>query len=250
MKIADLLEGITIDPTTNTLSFNYSDNNGTSTKLGKGKKFPVPYIKKDALLDGYAVYSVYAASDAITTDVLMALKRKSNISINPADYKHFIKRTAIFISAKILAQNKIDVIITPKASTDILNDLLHELKERNSHIIFNPESIIKMVDFSKIIIDRTDPRITPAIIVRLELIIKNAMKTGVFEVKKALPVYRKFFKNYFDVVDANLFSKLEGKNVCVIDDIMSIGTTQLQLMRIIADYAPEMVIGANMFKTA
>lgn len=53
MKIADLLEGITIDPTTNTLSFNYSDNNGTSTKLGKGKKFPVPYIYKERCLVGW-----------------------------------------------------------------------------------------------------------------------------------------------------------------------------------------------------
>lgn len=252
MRIKEIVEAITIDPSTQNLKFNYNDPAGVSTRLGKssGKQKFIPYLKKDKTLDGYSVYSVYSSSDESTTDVLKALKKKSDIGVSEADYQQFITRTAIFISSKILTPNKIDCIITPKSSTSILNDLLKQLKARNPHIEFFPESFIKTVDLSKIEVDTTNPRITPAIIRSLTSILNTAIKTGRFEIKKALPQNRKFFRNFFEIVDPTLYSKFQNKNICVFDDVLSSGTTLVEIMRTIANYNPKSVIGTVIYKTS
>lgn len=229
------------------LQFDYGDKTGVSTRMGK-KSFQ-PYLRKDKTLDGYSVYSVYSSSDENLTDVLLALKKKSYVKMDPADYQHFLRRTAIYITAKILRPLKIDVVVTPRSSTNILNDLLAELQARNPHIEFLPESYVKTADISKIQVDRSHPAITDAIAKSLEAIIRAAQKSGKFEIKKALPQNRKFFKNFFEVVDPALTRKFINRNVCVFDDVLSSGTTVVQIMKDIAVYGPATVAGCVIFKT-
>lgn len=246
MRINEILEGITIDPSQQ-LKFNYSDPAGVSTRLGKNKF--VPYLKKDKTLDGYSVYSVYSSGADTTTDVLKSIKKKSDIKVSDQDYNHFINRTAVFITSKILLPNKIDCIVTPRSSTNILNDLLKQIQARNPHIEFFPESFIKTVDLSKIEIDYDNPKISPGIIRSLTSILNKSMKTGNFEIKKALPQNRKFFRNFFEIVDPKIFAKFQNKNICVIDDVLSSGTTLLEIMKTIASYNPTSVIGTSIYKT-
>lgn len=251
MRVSEIFEGITIDEPQKRLKFNYGDPSGTSTTMGKrtaASKF-TPFLTKSKALDGYAVYSTYTSKDPSTTDVLKAIKRKSEVQMDETDYQQFITRTAIFITAKILSPLRVDCIVTPKSSSNVLNDLIKQLQSRNPHIEFLPESFVKTVDISKIEVDTTQHGITPKIANTLQGILKAAIKADKFEIKKALPQYRKYFKNFFEVVDPNILAKFENKNVCVLDDVLSSGSTLLAIMRSVADYSPKSVIGAAIFKT-
>lgn len=245
MNLHDIFEGISVQD--NDVKFDYTAPTGVSTKLGK-KDF-TPYARKDKSVNGYTIYSVYSSNDEFLTDVLLALKKKSDVQMNPEDYSKFLTRTAIFISAKILAPNKVDILVTPKSSTNILNDLISFLKARNPHIEFLPESFIKTADISKITVDYNNPALTDKIAEKLEGIVRAANKTGKFEIKKALPQYRKFFKNFFEIVDPKLIQKFNNKNVCVLDDVLASGTTLVQIMSATADYNPNNVFGVTLFKT-
>ena len=245
MLLQDLFDDINI--VGDRLGFDYNARDGVSTRMGK-KDFQ-PYVRRDKTLDGYSVYSVYSSQDENLTDVLLALKKKSYIKMDPADYAQFIRRTAIYITAKILGPNKTEVVVTPRSSTNILNDLLAELKARNPHIDFLPESYVKTADISKIEVDYSHPAITPAIAKTLEGIVRAAQRTGKFEIKKALPQNRKFFRNFFEVVDPALTKRFINKNVCVFDDVLSSGTTVVQIMKDIGVYGPSAIYGCVIFKT-
>lgn len=245
MLLQDLFDDINI--VGNRLAFDYRDRNGISTRLGK-KEFQ-PYARRDKTLDGYSVYSVYSSQAENLTDILLAIKKKSDVRMEPADYEHFIRRTAIYITAKILQPHGTEVIVTPRSSSGILNDLVRELQTRNPHIEFLPESYVKTADISKIQVDYNHPAITPAIAKTLEGIIRAAQKSGKFEIKKALPQNRKFFRNFFEIVDPRLTKKFINKNVCVFDDVLSSGTTLVQIMKDIGVYGPAAVYGCVIFKT-
>lgn len=245
MNLHDIFEGISLQG--NDVKFDYNAPSGVSTKMGK-KDF-TPYARQDKSVNGYTIYSVYSSNDEFLTDVLLALKKKSSAQMDPEDYQKFLTRTAMFIGAKILAPNKVDILVTPKSSTNILNDLLVLIKARNPHIEFLPESFIKTADISKIAVDYNNPALTDKIAEKLEGIIRAAQKTGKFEIKKALPQNRKFFKNFFEIVDPKLIQKFNNKNVCVLDDVLASGTTLVQIMSAVADYNPQKVFGVTLFKT-
>lgn len=245
MNLHDIFEGISVQG--NDVKFDYTSQTGVSTKMGK-KEF-TPYARKDKSVNGYTIYSVYSSDDEFLTDVLLAVKKKSAVQMDPAEYQKFITRTAIFISAKILAPNNVDILVTPKSSTNILNDLIVLIKARNPHIEFLPESFVKTADISKIAVDYNNPALTDKIAEKLEGIVRAANKTGKFEIKKALPQYRKFFKNFFEIVDPKLIQKFDNKNVCVLDDVLASGTTLVQIMSSVADYNPNNVFGVTLFKT-
>jgi hypothetical protein len=249
--IRDIVEKITIDPLDRKLRVDYNATDGVSTSLGKStnkNKF-IPYLSKSQELAGYTVYSVYSSHDPDTTDVLKAIKKRSDIQIDPEDYRKFVTRTAIFITAKIFSSEQIDCVVTPRSSSNILNDLIAELKTRNPHIKFLPESFVKTVDLSKIELDYTQPGLTDKIARSLNSIIRSATQTGRFEIKKALPHYRKYFKNFFEVVDPAILRQFRNRRVCVLDDVFSSGSTLVAIMKSISDYAPELVIGTSIFKT-
>lgn len=247
MKIIELLEAISVQD--KTLKFDYGSNDGVSTRMGKSAK-PfnfIPYVKQDKTLGGYTIYSVYAADDA--TEILKTLKKKTDISMNEADYQHFLNRSSLFITSKILRPNNIDIVVTLKSSSNILNDLLSLISARNPHIKFLPNSYVKVADLSKIQIDYDNPHITEKIAKTLEGIIRSAVRTGSFEMKKVLPQNRKFLRNFLEVIDPSMLKLFSGQNVCVIDDVITSGTTQIEIIKSIADYNPNTVIGVTLFKT-
>ena len=248
MRYSEIIEGLTVSPEKQ-LKFNYGDPTGVSTRLGKSSK-PysfVPYVKQDKTLGGYTIYSVYAADDA--TEILKTLKKKTDIGMEEADYQQFLNRSALFITAKILRPNNIDIIVTPKSSSNILNDLLSLIANKNPHIRFLPDTYVKIADISKIQIDYNNPRITDTIAKRLEDIIHSAIKTGSFEMKKVLPRNRNFLRNFLEIIDPSMLKLFNGQNVCVMDDVITTGITQMEIIRSIADYNPNNVIGVTLYKT-
>jgi hypothetical protein len=217
-----------------------------STKLGKGKEFN-PFQKKISST-GKIIYSVYNVKES--TPVLKAIKSfDSQNATNIKDYQSFLKRTAIFISSRIFKEVKPDVVITPKSSSNILNDIIKELQNISPHIIFLQEKFKKIVDPEQIKIDYDNPSITPKIIDRLENILRKAKRDGYFQLKAALPQNRKFLQNYFELIDDYKYEKIEGKNIILLDDVVSSGSTFDEMMRILEQYAPNEISGVTIFKT-
>jgi len=242
LELKILSEGISIQ--NDELVFDYKNKDGLSSSFGKGKKF-TPYEKK-ASISGNTIYSVYNVKDLKGAPTIKAIK--SGVA-NSSDYRHFIKRTAIFISSKILKKSKPDIVITPASTSFILNDLIEELKSIMPHVKFLKEKFSKVLDPKKITIDLDHPKITDKIIDVLESILKRAKRDGYFQLKKVLPQNRKFLKNYFNLIDDYKYEKIKGKNIVLLDDVVSSGSTFEEMIRIIEQYGPNTINGVTIFKT-
>lgn len=245
MKLLELTESLTID--NNKLRFDYGSGQGVSSKMGK--RGLVPYLRQDKTVDGCKIYSVYGGAADDLTPVLLALKKKSNVSVDDVDYQQFLRRSAIFITAKVFNPQRTSIVVTPTSSSQILNDLIRHLRERNPHVRFFPESYVKEPDVSKIEIDVDHPQITDLLVKKLGYILNAAKRTGRFEIKKALPQYRKFFKNFYKAVDPSVTKVFSGESVCVLDDVLSSGVTMVQIIKDVALYGPRDVYGLTLFKT-
>lgn len=243
IELNKIIEGITLD-SDGKLKFDYSKKSDFSMSFGKDKKFSV--YKYTESISKVKVFSVYGVKEEKGFPILKGIKRGEAES---NDYKHFIKRTAIFISHRILKDLKPDIIITPKSSSFILNDLLDVLEEINPHIKFLSEKIQKVDNIDKIKIDYNHKGISPDIIKSLESIIARAKREGYFQLKWVNKRWAKFISNFFEIVDENKFNKINGKRVIILDDVLSTGTTFQDMIRIVSMYSPEDIHGITIFKS-
>lgn len=230
----------------NKLTFDYNEPHGQSTRFGKKKL--EPYVTKSAMVNHNTIYSVYVKNDPDFVDIVKALKKKNDIQVDPDDYKQFLKRTTLYV-ARLLRSLKTDAIITPKSSHTFLDDLLESLKQRAPHINHYPSLYSKQTDISQIKVNYDDPRLTDKIAGSLEKILAKAKSSGTFEIKKILPQHRKFITGMFDDPDKQIMSKMEGKIICVLDDVFSTGHTLTDIITNIQKHDPENVFGLCIFKT-
>jgi hypothetical protein len=195
------------------------------------------------------VYSVYSVPKS--TDILKVIKARSynGIDISNKDYRYFIKRTAIFIANRIIKDIKPDIIITPKSTSLILNDLTDELKLILPYITFLTEKFRKVIDMDKIKVDRDNPNITDEIIKRIDGSIRRAKREGYFQIKWIDKRYAKFVSNFFELIDDYNYEKIKDKNVILIDDVYSSGSTMFELLRIMKQYSPAELAAVSIFKT-
>jgi len=221
-----------------------------STKMGKkekGVKF-VPFASSTDTLNKYKVFSVYSTKGANKSKILKTIKKQTDLEMSNTDYERFIIRTAIFMSAKIVSPNKIDIIILPKTSSKILFDLVDEISSRNPGVSYISQQFTKTKP-KEIKIDVDHPKINDNIISKLEIIKQNAIKKDNFEMKKVPSWMRKFIKNFIELTpDKYLRKHLEGKNILIIDDIFTSGTTMGAMGDILNMYSPENLVFATLFK--
>jgi adenine/guanine phosphoribosyltransferase-like PRPP-binding protein len=254
----ELLEAI--KQTDSGLQFNYSDKQGISTKFGKTKSFD-PYVSKGSNVNGVPIYSIYKTTKdeyVDVTSVIKQLKKQQNLS--PDDYTNFIRRTAIYISYKILTKSNdhqlVDVIITPDSTSSILDDLIVELKSRNPHISFVPKLYVKN-EISKIEIDKNHPKISPSIIRSLEYGLKRANDKDSFQMKDFNKRDTKFLQNFYKLKDDPKIGKLRNSTVLVLDDLIASGTTLNSLIKDVVDLksilddedSTSTIFGLTIFKT-
>lgn len=225
----------------------YTHEQDIDTQMGKGKFKP---FQSNQQFIGVDIHSVYKVDDATT--LLKAIKYSGHEGIDrdSKDYQHFIKRTAIYVTAKILKDIKPDYIITPQSSSPILNDLLDVLRDINPHIKFLAENFKKVIDIDKIEIDDSIKGLSPASRKSIERVIKNAKKDGYFQIKKIANKDRKFVKNYLELIDTYKYNKLEDKNVVLLDDVLSSGSTFKEMRNHLMNYGIKRLSGVTIFKTS
>lgn len=242
MNISELLEKISIDG--EHVKFDYNATGGQSSKIGKGKL--QPFVSRSKEIKNNTIYSVHLKSDDEFVNIVKAIKKKNDIQIDPKDYQYFLNRTSLFL-ARILKAEQTDVVVTVKSSHKFIDDLSEYIKNRLPYLKFYHSAFAKQADISKISV-ADDPRVSDNIRKSLETVIKQSIERGSFEIKRIPPQYRKFIKNLIAPSDANLLHKLEGKSVCVLDDVFSSGLTIVNMIDQIKMHNPSNVFGLTVFK--
>lgn len=203
-------------------------NNGIGSFLinfGKGKDLK-PF-KKDIFKD-FTSYSLYNAKGKEANAVMISLKAADFESY---EVKQFIVRSSIY-AARIIRTMNIDVIVSPLSSSDLTKHFVNAINERLNIDVF-VNSFKKQSDISKIKIDITHPNITDVIIKSMESIIERGIRRNHLSVKMFLPQHRKFIKNMFEITDAKILNKVKDKNILIIDDIMTTGTSAANIYDIL-----------------
>jgi pyrimidine operon attenuation protein/uracil phosphoribosyltransferase len=220
-----------------------TDDSGISSKFGKGKAY-TPFVKKVEGVPDLFSYSLYQAKSANATDVLKAIKAAD---MNDQLVRAFITRSAIY-AARVLRSLKADIIVTPHSSSPLVNTFVKELAKRTSSEIYI-DSFAKRPDLTKVEIDTTHPNITPAIAKSMQSTLNRAVKQGYLSVKMFAVMHRKFLKNMFEVTDPKIIDKVKDKNVLIIDDVMTSGTTTKNIYDILKTNEADNVSALTLFKS-
>lgn len=187
------------------------------TSFGKGKDFK-PFKKE--VIPGLISYSLYNAKGQEANKIMVAAK---TADFKSGEIDEFLNRSAIY-ATRILRSLDVDIIVTPISSSDLTKEFVKRIKERSNYDVFI-DSFRKQPDISKVEIDYDNPKITPLIIKSMEDTLDRAKRRNNLSVKMFSPMHRKFIKNMFEITDPKLLAKFEDKNVIIIDDIMTSGTS-------------------------
>lgn len=229
-----------IDIVNGELVFPSDKGSGIDTRFGKSKDLK-PFRKKVPGTDMESI-SLYQFKSA--TDILKALKKAD--FRNDQEVRQFVNRSAVY-GARILRSYDIDIIVTPKSSSDLVKEFAQQIQSR-TYYDFYIDSFQKTPNLNNVYIDKDDPRISDSIANSMERTLDKAKSKGSLSVKSFAPQHRKFVKGLFEIVDEKLYGKVYDKNVVIIDDVMTSGTTSKQIYDILQLHGANSVTTLTMFK--
>lgn len=242
-----LSEGIEVKD--NSLVFNYNKNKSSKDSIGTsfGKSKFKPFKKSGYVLDNKEVFSAYSGGGA--TEILKALKNKNDITYNKENYNYFINRTAVYLT-KIIKDNKIQVVISPKSSSNLIIDVMDKIQEKIPELTFFTSVFQKVTteDIKNIHLE-DDPRVTDKIRTNFDYIKRSAIKNEYFAMVKVDPKFRSFVRGFFQEIPEKVIKEVKDKNVALFDDVISSGTTIAEMMRMLGGAGAKDVIGLTIFKS-
>lgn len=201
-----------------------------------------------------------------TTELLKSIKGKGKYEVDDVRRFKFLDETASYI-AKHLKDSKLapDVITAPRSSSGLLKEfaeiLARKLGIENVHLAAYhkkehpklPSDRAEAMEYIKNhFIDHAmldakyhgedreafENEIAKGLYYKLK-------DGGVLDAKKVHKPHAKFVKGYYDLGD--LDDTLDGKNVLVVDDVQSTGSTMNDVFRIAKDLGAAKVYGAVIF---
>lgn len=232
-----------VDIINNRLVISDELDSGIKLSFGKNKKLD-PYKKTIEGVSGLVSYSLYQAKTQNSTAILNALKTSD---LDSQKINNFLKFSSIY-AARVLRKMDVDVIVTPKSSSDLTKKFVKEIQKRTNYDVII-DGFRKQPDISKIEIDVNHPKITPAIIKSMETIIERGIRRDSLSVKMFAVQYRKFVKNLFEVADERIYKLVQNKRVVIIDDIMTSGTTARNIFDILMVNGASDVQSLTLFKS-
>lgn len=216
-----------------------------------------PYTTKVSGCDA-EIYSIlnYVSSE-VSTNILKSLKGGGPYKVNDKQFESLMKQVRTATST-LVKRFKPDVIIYPKSKSPLVKYFVDEISSEY------PSAEVLSDRFMKTILDaeNVEPLINtshpewkkfaeenPKLVISLKKDLKRQIKGGELELKKFYKPYLKFIKNFLELEDAyEVLEKVMEKNVIVVDDILSSGSTMSEMIRQLSDFEPSDMIGLTMFK--
>jgi orotate phosphoribosyltransferase-like protein len=260
-----LSETLSVDAKTNTVVFSmqqqsYADKDEINTFIKAGW-----YHQNSGSSGNIDIYSryLYKHSKAIT-NILQSLKGSGPHDVSEKTVSNFLKQTATS-AAEFIKTKKIDTIIFPKSGSDFLKAYIEEIqhqlgsyevnvisdaiiKKQISDIELKKGDMTELINFDH----KSFNTMKDSTIKALEKqIAKNIAANhdagkGV-SVKGINKMQAKFVTNFLELVK-DLSDDLDGKNVLLVDDILSSGTTFAEMVRIIKKENVKSLVGMTIFK--
>ena len=235
-------ESMELDSSGDNIIISYESKPGDLINLRFGKSEFKPYTKRVEGMPLTAL-SLYTSKGADATNILKKLKA---MKVDKNAYSQFLTRSAVY-ATRVIRDLKIDVIVTPRSSSSLTHDFAEKLSERNPGITFMLDSFVKADDPSKITISDEFKKLSDSTFKKLEGSIRRGVKLGYFQMKWILPPYRKFLRNVFSYVGNA--KKFEGKNVLIVDDVISSGSSVGAIFQTLQEAGADSVICLTLFKT-
>lgn len=241
IKIGKIVEGFYEKDTT--LYFDPKQNapsNYVDTSLGKRTESSafIPRLKTIKIdisnsstpktVNIYSAYKKYSDVDD-RPNILSTMKGLTDYNIDQNSFDKFMSRVGIFYANFILRNSiPVDILMTPQSSHDIAiklkNDILSRLSDKSIQSLDN--AIMK--DISKLELDSKlmgnmpdDSQKKRAILAKFNKYKDGSVK---FELKKLPVPFRKYFVNWM-TLNPRYESVVRGKNIILIDDYLTTGTT-------------------------
>lgn len=216
----------------------------------------IPY--KTSIKGSEPIYSMLSyVSSPESTKLLTSIKEKGPYTTSQKQIDQILDGV-VGACKQIISHLKPDVILYPKSSSSLTKTFVDKLHKAHPKIEILDEAFIKKVlqagdeealintkhpDWKKFADENPDAAI------ELKKSLKRHIKDGNLELKKLYKPYVKFIKNFVEMKDASfLLDKVIGKNVLIVDDILSSGATMLEMFRQLREFEPESMAGLTIFK--
>ena len=205
------------------------------------------------------VYSIlnYISSDE-TTKLLQSIKGSGPYHAKPEQVERFL-RMVVDACVPLITRLKTDVILYPKSGSTLVRNFAKALGARNSKIVILDDAFIKKAvsaEHVHAMINTDHPAWgkfsleNPNAVTKLSRSLEKQLQDhGTLELKKLYKPYVKFIKNFLELKNAyETLDTVLGKNVLVVDDILSSGTTINEMMRQLTEMEPALIAGLTIFK--
>lgn len=221
-----------------------------NTSFGKGKL--KPYKAKIDNIDMFSVYNrnKKSGSNEEYSEILKAIKGKSTeLTIDYDSYRKFITRTSIYMADFILKQ-KIDLIMVMDSSSPLVSDLVFEINKRLPKYydtVTYHKQIFKTPNLDNITINTMGVTLSDKNLKSIQSSIDKMKRDGYFKIQSIFTPNRKFIQNWLEI-NNNVLSKIIDKNVVIVDDILTTGSTISEAGRMLYEAGASDVKGLTIIK--
>lgn len=218
----------------------------------------LPYETKLKGVDN-SIYSIlnYQSSSEMS-NILSSLKGKGPYNVVPKQLDNLLNDAAK-AAKPLLIKLDPDLLIYPKSNSELLKMFISKLKIELSGIDIVDDGFIKNVELDaeniEHLLNKDHPdwkkfnEEHPKEVDKFKKELERNVKRGPLELKKIYKPYLKFVKNFIKFRDeGEALDKVIDKNVLVIDDILSSGSTMIEMIRQLKEFEPKSLNGLTLFK--
>lgn len=227
-------EGIRIDPSTGKVIIDLNTDRGAMIPTVAIK----PFMRKFSSTYGLNYYIAYKYINNVTTttknQIDAALK---DMRVNQVDLGQLVYNSMEKFKS-FTPLYKIDTCVVPNSSSKLLTFILRMLKNHlRKDCVFITDDFVKMkwgrITLAQDKLDNESPEL------RAE-ILKNLEKTTSKDDWKMKGIYqrnKKFIDQFLEIINDTTVQNIVGKNVLIVDDIKTEGTTIIAMNKLISPLA-------------
>jgi hypothetical protein len=231
------IEGISSNE--DSIVFDYSNSDGIRVSFGTKQ---VKYSPYKTTVENNTIFSLYQV-DSNDKHILRALKGESNLKADKKNLDYFANRSALY--AFQLIPSEIDLILYSENSYYLFDTFIKQLQSKFSSKKLKVSQSIYKTNTSNLFIKELTPDKYRK---DLDRLLVSLQKKDTIKLRNDIPLkFRKYFSGYISIRD-ELQKDISGKNVLIIDDILTSGSTFIELFNILKLRNANNIYGLTLFK--